>query len=45
MSLDLFIAQRDFKGAWDLIVNEIEAEPDSKEEHKELFTFVLTTYW
>lgn len=44
-TLDSLISQQNFKGAWELIINEIEEDPECKDEVKELFTFVLTTYW
>lgn len=44
MSLEDLIAARDFKAAWILVVNELEEDPKDREELKELFIFVLSTY-
>lgn len=34
-----------FREAWELVVQEIEDDPEGKEDLRELFSFVLTTYW
>ena len=43
--MEILIAKRQYKEAWDLIVGEIERDIECKEELKELFAFVLNTYW
>lgn len=43
--MEKLIAKRDYRAAWELITKEIEQDLGSKEELKELFSFVLTTYW
>lgn len=43
--MEELIAKRQFKDAWDLIIAEIEQDVENKEELKELFSFVLNTYW
>jgi hypothetical protein len=42
--MDELIIKRDYKAAFELIVQELEEDPESKEELKELFAFVLETY-
>lgn len=43
--MEILIAARKYHEAFDLIVREIEDDPESKDELKELFTFALATYW
>lgn len=45
VSMEILIAKRQYKAAFLRIVKEIEEDLESKEELKELFSFVLTTYW
>lgn len=42
--MENLIAKKQYKEAFELIVRELEADPESKEELKELFIFVLSTY-
>lgn len=43
--MEKLIAKKQYKAAWDLITEEIERDIESKEDLKELFLFVLNTYW
>lgn len=43
--MEILISQRKFKEAFDLVIQEIEDDLESKEDLKELFVFVLKTYW
>jgi hypothetical protein len=43
--MEELITKRKFKEAFELVVKEVEEDPESKDELKELFDFVLTTYW
>lgn len=43
--MEELISSGQYKAAFDLIVQELEDAPDTKEELKELFSFVLSTYW
>lgn len=45
VGMENLIAKRRYKEAFDRIIKELEDDPDSKEELKELFSFVLETYW
>jgi hypothetical protein len=42
--MEKLIANRQYKAAFELIVKELEGDLESKQELKELFSFVLTTY-
>lgn len=42
--MESLIRQRQFKKAFDLIVKELEDDPGNKQELRDLFSFVLTTY-
>lgn len=43
--MEKLISAKKYKEAYDLIVKELEADFESKQGLKELFSFVLTTYW
>jgi hypothetical protein len=43
--MEALILQRRYEDAFNLIVEEIEDHLESKDEFKELFSFVLSTYW
>ena len=43
--MEKLIAQREYKTAFQTIIKELEEDPENKEELKELFSFVLETYW
>lgn len=44
-AMENLISSGNFQQAWNLIVQEIAQDPEGKEELKELFSFILTTYW
>jgi hypothetical protein len=43
--IEILILERNFKEAFDLIYQELEKDPESKEELHELFGFVLSSLW
>lgn len=43
--MEKLIVEKKFREALDLVVKEIEEDPESKNDLKELFTFLLNTYW
>jgi hypothetical protein len=43
--MENLIAKKQFKAAFELIVKELEDDPENRQELKELFTFLLQTFW
>lgn len=43
--MENLIKKKEYKKAWELIVKVIEEDPEGKEELREIFSFLLTTYW
>lgn len=43
--MEELLAAREYQAAWNLIVKEIEDDPEDREELRELFTLVLSIHW
>lgn len=43
--MESLISQKKYKESFDLLIEELENDPESREELKELFLFILSTFW